>query len=259
MDDLNKEASDAAVENTLTSPSHVGRAVVLAVLLTALVVGGGVYAWQRMSNEQQITDLEAQILDMQKSKRGTEVEVINSETSSGSDPASTASIGQSVTIPDGWVRYINNENGFGFHHPADVGVGSNSYGVLDSTLADSIGISGLISVNSMSYPPPGKCAGITGTTVDLQEFAENIHKINVEDKSRISGKEVGPLEKTSIDNQPAYMFTVTKAIQHVCGGYLFDGELRLLYTEYNGDLFEIDFPANNPISQRIIDSFKFVR
>ncbi len=80
--------------------------VIAAVVITAIVVGGGVYAWQKsslrsteQSLQQQIFDLQSQIIDLQKSTEAT---------------ATTTS-----PISQTWQKYQNSTYGFEFDYPAD--------------------------------------------------------------------------------------------------------------------------------------------
>ncbi|MBU2010369.1 MAG: hypothetical protein ABIJ80_02770 [Patescibacteria group bacterium] len=91
---------------------------IIAVVLTAIIVGGGVYAWQKtslrtteQSLQQQITDLQNQITNLQKP---TQPIVTDQET--------TAEATQPADETANWKTYQNNELGFELKMPAYVSV-----------------------------------------------------------------------------------------------------------------------------------------
>lgn len=96
------------------------RITIIAVVMTAIIIGGGVYAWHRsslrstkQSLQQQITDLQNQIANLKKTTQ-------EPTQSNGTNTAET------VTSKSGWIIITNQQLGIRFEHPADASVSSVS-------------------------------------------------------------------------------------------------------------------------------------
>lgn len=86
----------------------------------------------------------------------------------------------------------------------------------------------------------------------LKEFSQKIWELQKQSTSA----EVGELSETTIDNRPAYRFTLNGSYQSDTLSYLFNQKRYYIITEGDESLFIIYFPANNPISEQIFESFK---
>lgn len=79
---------------------------VIAVIVTALIVGGGVYAWQRsnlksteQSLQQQITSLQNQISQLQQTQSNSNQQTANDTIQQNDD--------QTTNVPSDWLTYKN--------------------------------------------------------------------------------------------------------------------------------------------------------
>ena len=103
---------------------------IIAVIFTAIIVGGGVYAWQKsnlqsteQSLQQQITALQNQLTNLQES---TPPVVTDQENTKKSTESSETSANDTVTSKHGWTTTTNQLLGIRFEYPADASVSSVS-------------------------------------------------------------------------------------------------------------------------------------
>ena len=102
--------------------------IVIAVVLIAVIVGSGVYAWQKsnlqskeQSLQQQITDLQNQIANLQEP-----VQLIVTTPEKKQKPTRSNETGgnESVTSKPGWITTANQQLGIRFEYPVDASVSS---------------------------------------------------------------------------------------------------------------------------------------
>jgi len=104
--------------------------IIIAVVLTAIIVGGGVYAWQKsnlqsteQSLQQQISELQNQITNLQES---TPPAVTGQENTQESTESNETNTNETVTSKPGWTTATNQQLGIRFEYPADASISSVS-------------------------------------------------------------------------------------------------------------------------------------
>lgn len=125
---MNEQDSPQSNES-IQSSKHIW-ITVIAVVITAIIVGGVVYAWQKsslryteQSLQQQITDLQNQIANLQKPTQPIVTTPEKTQEPTQSNGTNTA---ETVTSKSGWTTITNQQLGIRFEHPADSSVSSVS-------------------------------------------------------------------------------------------------------------------------------------
>lgn len=97
--------------------------------------------------------------------------------------------------------------------------------------------------------------------LDLKSFAEAIRTYQVHAQNPyIKNKQVGDLQEITFASSTAYSFTLSEAFINSEGGYLIPSGVtnRYIFLESSDKRkFMIWHPKDDPISQKIVDSFKF--
>lgn len=103
---------------------------IIAVIITAIIVGGGVYVWQKsnlqsteQSLQQQISDLQNQLTNLQESTPPIVTSQKNSQEATGSNESNT---NETVTSKPDWTSATNQQLGIRFEYPVDASVSSVS-------------------------------------------------------------------------------------------------------------------------------------
>lgn len=111
------------------SPNNIW-ITVIAIIITAVLVGGGVYAWQKTSQQstkesfnKQIAYLQSQITDLQQTPTPviTENKIIPETSTLTEKLESTDSTDQPINKTTIWKTYENQEIGFSFQYPENYG------------------------------------------------------------------------------------------------------------------------------------------
>ncbi|MBU2264317.1 hypothetical protein KJ797_03220 [Patescibacteria group bacterium] len=94
--------------------------IIASVIITALIVGGGIYAWQKS----EVNKLNSQIIQTQKfsSEQKGEITNLNAEIAQLNDRLSGVENKKSLSVVDGlagWKTYTNKNDGFSIMHPSE--------------------------------------------------------------------------------------------------------------------------------------------
>lgn len=98
-------------------------------------------------------------------------------------------------------------------------------------------------------------------SLDLKSFAEAIRTYQVKAQNpNIKNKRVGDLQEMTLVSSTAYSFTLSESFTNSEGGYLIPSGVtnRYIFLESpDKRKFMIWYPKDDPISQKIVDSFEF--
>lgn len=183
---------------------------------------------------------------------------------------STQSAASSTTS---WITYENTKYHYQLSYPENGRVSCEGYEIepIQECLSLRIGVEGMsgqIAINAEPFAFPNfTSAQRRVLSLNLKSFAEHERTVAIKDdasKSNLSSSNSLVSSTTTIASQVAYGFNNTGR-GRIGVGFFSDGEMGIS-SEMNsyfaiqnksGDKFIIIFPANNPISQKIVDSFKF--
>ncbi|MBD3329336.1 hypothetical protein GF357_02470 [Candidatus Dojkabacteria bacterium] len=135
--------------------------IVVSVVATALIVGGGVYAWQRsnlknteQSLEQQISTLQDQISQLQQAQVNQDQQINQPVAEQNNQPTT-----QEKATPEpvdeyaDWKTLVNSTGGYSFNYPAEWKAAVNQYHNSNSLFGPSANSgSGLGGIEVNNYP-----------------------------------------------------------------------------------------------------------
>lgn len=117
--------------------------IIIAVVATALIVGGAMYAWQRSNSKsmennimRQVSSLQSQISQLQQTIIEEDQVISEPDQTSMEEPSTTDDTDEKAdkngdietvdqTITDSDLDYVNRQGGYGFNHPNDWTVETN--------------------------------------------------------------------------------------------------------------------------------------
>jgi hypothetical protein len=100
--------------------------------------------------------------------------------------------------------------------------------------------------------------------LNLKELTEAYHEIDIKKDGNTSKEEnVSNISEVEIDNRAFYQYSIIGSRCFLnnnlecSGGKVLDDETVIIFIENNDEKFEITYPKNNKISQKILETFKF--
>lgn len=106
--------------------------IFISILVTALIVGGGTFLWQSMANRQNMSQLQAQISDLQNQLNQTSATISTPSSNQTVAPTPTATTDKTA----GWQTHTDNTASYSIKYPkgwrkVDFGEGSVGVGPAD--------------------------------------------------------------------------------------------------------------------------------
>lgn len=106
--------------------------IFLSILVTALIVGGGTFSWQSKANQKNMSQLQAQISDLQNQLNQTSATFPTSSSNQAITPTPTATIDKTTS----WQTHTDNTASYSIKYPkgwrkVDFGEGSVGVGPAD--------------------------------------------------------------------------------------------------------------------------------
>ncbi len=201
---------------------------IIAVILSAIIVGGGVYAWQKsslrateQSLQQQISDLQNQIANLQKPTQSTVI-----------TPEETQAPTQPVDETASWKTYQNNALGFKLKIP--------SYVSVDEELNDQYNRLVIFKSNKENFEVRLR----EGKTTSLNQYY--YLDFSVSSRSTLGGQEA----------------LVFEAPNGYCDGPGCSDPFIAYSTKYGDDFYNLVFSGDVKMSdteKSILSSFKFTK
>lgn len=96
-------------------------------------------------------------------------------------------------------------------------------------------------------------------TKDLKEYVDMVWQLNNNDANQNIQKEIDRIIQTTINGNPAYQFTLSGSYKSINGGGYELGKEHLYSFLSNGEaIYQINFPADDPLFKQILSTFKFL-
>lgn len=181
--------------------------------------------------------------------------------------------------PTSWKSFVSSKYNYSFNYPNDpadtyrlnASDGNYDWGERDLETAPIISI-----LSGQDFNPPPLLNVVTegsqsgsdlylfsiGSATSIQNWVEKVREINLNDKKpNSSDKQIGELTKITIAGRTGYMFTLTKSFSYGDkGGYVLDTSHNYIFFDNQaGSKFLIYYPTSNKLSEKILQSFKFVK
>jgi outer membrane murein-binding lipoprotein Lpp len=224
-------------ESDAPKSNRIVPAVTAAVLVSALVAGSGVYAYQRRQADSQKNDLQAQIDTLKNQVEESKAVMATSTPLPTAMASATPTSSPASDATANWKTYRNNELGFTIKHPSNLEV---------KFFSDS----NTVSFSEAGGSRPGVIAvSVNSSTKTLDQFLADLK----------DGKLVSGEVKTTLDSKAAYE-GVDQGLTNQYGIYSVSNgkEFRLLVPTNGKDALSDLKGGMSSTQQLMVGSFRFL-
>lgn len=234
--------------------------VFIGIAVTLIVAGGGTYYYMNQKLENEKSDLQSQINELNKQIEDLQA----TQTTAPADSDTDETAGETA----GWKTYTNSTYGFSFKYPSEkYEILSNTYAVQDTSKAGDFYLRMKGDVNadeSIGFTTifPGRYNDSDAYAYDLYSFAKMYWQSN---KDQEGGDTiVADLANKTVNGKKIYYFTIAGSFNTPWGGSLLKKPSTAMFAcKTDGDVVSTTDPkivivySNNSEFDQILSTFKF--